>query len=44
MNTTNSKSMVSLYLEDMYNLFFEIDTILGYAFMHNHKLCMYLTN
>jgi hypothetical protein len=28
----------------MYNFFFEIDTILGYAFMHNQKLCIYITS
>jgi hypothetical protein len=35
MDMNNSKSVVSLYLEDIYNLFFEIDAALGYAFMHN---------
>jgi hypothetical protein len=36
MDMNTSKLMViSLYLKDMYFIFFEIDTILGYAFMHN---------
>jgi hypothetical protein len=38
MDMNNSKSVVNLYLEDMYNfIFFEIDAILGYAFMHIHN-------
>jgi hypothetical protein len=44
MDLNNSKSVVNQYLEDMYNFVFEIDTILGYAFMHNQKLCIYITN
>jgi hypothetical protein len=42
MDMHNSKLVVNQNLEDMYNLFFEIDTILGYAFMHNQNLCRYI--
>jgi hypothetical protein len=35
MDINNSKSVVNLHPEDMYNFIFEIDGILGYAFMHN---------
>jgi hypothetical protein len=33
MDMNNSKSKVDLYPKDMY-IYFEIDAILGYAFMH----------
>ncbi len=44
MDMINSKSMVSLYLEDMHKFFFETDAILGYAIMHNQELYVYVTD
>jgi hypothetical protein len=44
MDMINSKSMVSLYLEDMYFIFFETNAILGYTIMHNQELYIHVTN
>ncbi len=43
METNNSKSLVGVYPENMYNFFLKIDVVLGYTFMHKWELCIYIT-